>query len=240
MAALYSFYLSSEYWTAPYELSGGEAHHLSRVLRIKQGERVRLFDGEGRHGIFSVHSLTKQTVSLIPETEFFTRRPVGRCTLAAGFSKALRRSWFLEKAVELEADALWFWQGDHSQARLPEEEKSAWKTSMIAGAKQCENPWLPDLRMIPEGVQTLAEAVPFFDRAFMLYEGDTQGRLLAKDDLAGNRSLLLIVGPEGGFSAREAELLARAALPVSLGNRVLRWETAALLTLGMAWWARQG
>jgi 16S rRNA (uracil1498-N3)-methyltransferase len=79
------------------------------------------------------------------------------------------------------------------------------------------------------------------DRAFLLYEGDTGGRLLTRRDLADPGDLLLIVGPEGGFSPGEVRCLtAGGAAAVSLGARVLRWETAAVLTLGMAWWARQG
>ncbi len=241
MASLHSFYLAPEAWHSPFVLEGGEAHHLTRVLRIKPGATVRLFDGCGRHGLFTVQNAAKSGVSLTPQGEEFTHPPAVRCTLAAGFSKALRRGWFLEKAVELEAAALWFWQGDYSQASLPAAEKETWKAGLVAGAKQSENPWLPELAMLPGGTATLEERIPDFDRAYLLYEGDTHGRLLEKDDLAVPGSLLLIVGPEGGFSPREAEGLIRAgATAVSLGSRVLRWETAAILTLGMAWWARQG
>ena len=167
-------------------------------------------------------------------------RPEPRCTLAAAFSKALRRSWFMEKAVELEASALWFWQGDHSQASLPETEKDNWKASLVAGAKQCGNAWLPELAMLRGGAPALAAERRSFDRAFLLYEGETEGRLLRQADLADPGDILLVVGPEGGFSANEVSVLRDAdILPVSLGGRILRWETAAILTLGLAWWARQ-
>ena len=74
----------------------------------------------------------------------------------------------------------------------------------------------------------------------MLYEGETEGRLLTQQDLAGGGSTLLVIGPEGGFSPAEvATVIAAAVVPISLGKRILRWETAAVLVLGMAWWARQ-
>jgi 16S rRNA (uracil1498-N3)-methyltransferase len=178
---------------------------------------------------------------LSPEKVETLPPPSVRCTLAAGFSKALRRGWFLEKAVELEASALWFWQGEYSQASLPEQEKEVWKDSLIAGAKQCGNPWLPELSMLHGGVDALIRRLPAMDRAFLLYEGDTGGRLLTPQDLADPGDLLLIIGPEGGFSPGEVQrLTAGGAVAVSLGARVLRWETAAVLTLGIAWWARQG
>ncbi|MDR2075388.1 MAG: 16S rRNA (uracil(1498)-N(3))-methyltransferase [Desulfovibrio sp.] len=240
MPATPSFYLAPESWTAPYILSGKEARHLSRVLRLGRGASVRLFDGRGRQGIFRVDSADRGKVVLRPERMESLAPPAVRCTLAAGFSKALRRGWFLEKAVELEASALWFWQGEYSQASLPEQEKETWTAALIAGAKQCENPWLPELSMLRGGVDALVRRLPDMDRAFLLYEGDTGGRLLSPQDLAGPGDLLLIVGPEGGFSPGEVQrLTAGGALAVSLGPRVLRWETAAVLTLGLAWWARQ-
>lgn len=240
MAALHSFYLEPSQWSAPFILSGDEAHHLSRVLRVKPGGQVRLFDGQGRHGLFEVKSVSKTGVELALLSESFSPAPQTACTLAAGFSKALRRGWFLEKAVELEAAALWFWQGDYSQAELPEKEKSKWRASLVAGAKQCEGAWLPTLSMVGGGVQGVIDQSADFDRKFLLYEGDTGGRLLTREDLAGPGKLLLVVGPEGGFSPREAQALTGAGIEaVSLGDRILRWETAAVLTLGLAWWARQ-
>lgn len=240
MATIHSFYLSPEAWRAPFQLEGPEAHHLARVLRIRAGTVVRLFDGLGRHGLFRVEAVSKNMAALVPQSEESEARPAVRCTLAAGFSKALRRGWFMEKAVELEAAALWFWQGDYSQASLPEAEKDSWKSSLIAGAKQCGSAWLPELSMLRGGVSALAAHRPRFDRAFFLYEGETDGRLLRQADLVEPGDVLLIVGPEGGFSPREAALLLEAEITaVSLGGRILRWETAAVLTLGLAWWARQ-
>lgn len=241
MATLHSFYLAPEAWKEPFLLDGDEAHHLLRVLRVKAGAEVRLFDGSGRHGLFKVASAAKGSAVLELVNEAFEAPPATRCTLAAGFSKALRRGWFMEKTVELEASSVWFWQGEHSQAALPDAEKSKWRAALVSGAKQCEAARLPELAMVRGGVRGIVERRDEFDRAFMLYEGDTGGRLLRKEDLAVQGSILLVVGPEGGFSSAEVTALSGAGVvPVSLGDRVLRWETAAVLTLGMAWWARQG
>lgn len=238
---LHSFYLAPQAWGAPFTLDPGESHHLARVLRIKNGTTVRLFDGQGRHGLFTVLDAAKNAVVLALNSEECDPAPTARCTLAAGFSKALRRGWFMEKTVELEASAVWFWQGEYSHALLPEAEKQSWKAALLAGAKQCEASRIPELAMLHGGVDALAKRRGEFDRAFLLYEGDTQGRLLTREDLAQDGDILLIVGPEGGFSSAEVEALTRAGCEaVSLGKRILRWETAAVLTLGMAWWARQG
>ena len=240
MATLHSFYLPPEQWGAPFTLEGPEAHHLDRVLRLVPGRTVRLFDGEGRSGVFCIAEKSKKSISLRLEEEFFTPKPLVEVTLACGFSKALRRGWFLEKAVELEASALWLWKGDYSQCSLPDKEKQTWKANLVSGAKQCENPWLPSLRMMPAGVADIIAEKDSFDTACMLYEGDTKGTMLTRAMLEKPGKTLLVIGPEGGFSPSEAEALTSAGIQaVSLGNRVLRWETAAIMALGLAWWARQ-
>lgn len=245
MAAQHSFYLPPQSWREPFQLDAAESHHLVRVLRLKEGAEVRLFDGKGRYGIFRVATAAKCGVILRQESEHCDREPPVRYTLAAGFSKALRRGWFMEKAVELEAAALWFWQGEHSQGALPEAEKDSWRSSLIAGAKQCQSAWLPEFSLIKGGAAGLIARRGEFDRALLLYEGDakrnTGGRLLRREDLAAAGKLLLVVGPEGGFSLGEAAALQEAGVEaVSLGKGILRWETAAVLALGMAWWAGQG
>ena len=241
MATLHSFYLPPELWGPPFTLEGPEAHHLDRVLRLPPGRTIRLFDGEGRSGLFCIEKKNKKNIFLERLEETLAPRPPVEITLACGFSKALRRGWFLEKAVELEASALWLWQGDHSQCSLPDKEKQTWKANLVSGAKQCENPWLPSLRMLPGGVADLVAEKPAFTTACMLYEGDTKGAMLTRELLEKPGKTLLVIGPEGGFSPNEAETLAQAGIQaVSLGNRVLRWETAAIMALGLAWWARQG
>jgi 16S rRNA (uracil1498-N3)-methyltransferase len=240
MADIRSFYLAPEVWTPPFVLDARESRHLTRVLRLKAGSEVRLFDGRGRFGMFRVEDARGKAVTLSLLSEGREEPPETRCTLAAAFSKALRRTWFMEKTVELGASAVWFWQADHSRAVLPEAEKQNWKAALIAGAKQCGCAILPDLVIMPGGAAAVAGRRAAFDRAYLLYEGDTGGRFLELSDLESPGNVLLVLGPEGGFSPREAELLADAGIPpVSLGARVLRWETAAVLTLGLAFFARR-
>jgi 16S rRNA (uracil1498-N3)-methyltransferase len=238
MSDVRSFYLAPEAWKAPYTLDAGESRHLTQVLRLRTGAIVRLFDGRGRFGLFRVEDARRNAVQLALLSEGREEAPATRCTLAAAFSKALRRTWFMEKAVELEAAAVWFWRGDRSQTALPEAQKRRWTTALVAGAKQCGCATLPDLTLLDGGAEAVAARRKAFDRAYLLYEGDTGGRFIEQADLALPGEVLLVLGPEGGFSPREAELLAAAGiLPVSLGARVLRWETAAVLTLGLAFLA---
>lgn len=232
-----TFYLEPDAWREPWQLSGPEAKHLSRVLRMGPGDMVHLIDGLGREGEFTVRSVAKNKVDLEPQSLRQTPPPAPRVVLAMGWTKGLRRGWLLEKAVELQAAELWFWQAEHSQGRVPAEPKEAWEGKLLAGAKQCGNPRLPLLRTIPGGVGALIEEGRNFDTRFLLHEDRDAGASLAPADVATTGDVLCVLGPEGGFAPTEADTLMKNGFaPVSLGPSVLRWETAALLALGLFWW----
>ena len=235
-----NFFLAPECWHEPYTLEGQEAMHLSKVLRIKSGELICLLDGAGQSGIFAVTGSTKNKVGLSLVELTGHQRPESRCFLAAANTKAARKSWLLEKAVELEAGGVWFWQAERSQVKLPEHSKANWQEQLISGAKQCFNPWLPEIRTFTEGATELVGVAPQFSECYLLWEDANAKDLLTFEQIAPNGDTLFVLGPEGGLSAREVDIFtAHRFKAVSLGKRILRWETAALLCLGLVWWARE-
>jgi len=233
-----SFYLETGEWREPFVLSGAEASHLSRVLRIGAGAVVRLFDGCGTEGLFQVVTARKNKVELAPQSITTAPAPDCQAYLAAGWNKSSRRGWLLEKSVEFQAAGLIFWQAARSQGKVPAEPKDSWRDALIAGAKQSGAPRLPELSVCPGGPAELIAATNDFTRRFLLWEAPNLPRL-APADLSAPGKTLLAAGPEGGLTDAEAKLFMDAGFtPVSLGDGVLRWETAALLALGLAFWAR--
>lgn len=239
MTRLNSFYCPPERWGEPFILDGGEAHHLLKVLRTPLGEIVRLFDGHGREGLFRLKEVDRKKAVLEPESMNRHERASPGLVLAVGWNKAGRRDWLLEKAVELEAAGLWFWQASRSQGRVPERPKDTWLPKLVAAAKQCASPWLPELATL-DSRQALMSAASALPRRYLLWEEPGAELLDPVRDLSGSSGILMALGPEGGLEAAEAQALLEAGFaPRSLGQRVLRWETAALLGLGLAFWARQ-
>lgn len=238
-----TFFMPPEAWKEPYELDAVESHHLTRVLRIREGEEIRVLDGKGREGLFGVASCRRNKVLLQFLQDWRYPEPQSRVILAAGWTKAARRGWILEKAVEFEAAGIWLWQADRSQFPVPGDIKDSWHGQLVAGAKQCRNPWLPELRTLPGGVtelRTLAESFPDATKHVLVENGYEAVISLTPDVLGKPGTNICVVGPEGGFTTREVEELRRAGfLPATLGERVLRWETAAMLCLGLHWWKRQ-
>lgn len=236
MARIDGFYLPPGKWREPFVLEGGEARHLLTVLRGAPGTQVRLFDGRGRDGLFVVTETGKRHAVITPVELRHAPRIVKGMTLAVGFSKASRRDWLLEKAVELGAEGVAFWQARRSQGRVPDSPKEGWTDTMVAAAKQCGASWLPQLSVLPDGVQALAELGASFTSRVLLWENE-EDAVLTQADLAGRT--LAVVGPEGGFDDEEAEALRAAGFASRhLGSTTLRLETAALLVLGLHYHAR--
>lgn len=234
----HSFYLPPEDWGSQCVLSGQEARHLTQALRITAGQEVRLLDGAGREGIFMVEKAGKRDVALRLLSEHVHPRPASLPIMALAWSKATRRGFFMEKAVELGVHAIWLWQSDHSQGKVPADVKESWQGQMIAGIKQCGNPWLPEVHVLPGGVEELSRRAATADHKFLPWEQQENVPMLTPA-LAGQAGVsVYVIGPEGGFSSHEISALGgQGFMPVSLGSRVLRCETAAMLCLGLHWWA---
>lgn len=229
-----AFFIPPEQFAAPYALTGGEAGHCAKVLRKRPGELVRAFDGTGRHGLFRIETVGRDRVELVPESLEESPLPARRLHVAAGFSRSARRDFFLEKAVELGAAGIVFWQAERTQGKMPGDPKEAWTAGLIAAAKQCGAARLPTLACVPGGAPGLAQAGQAYPRRFLLWEDPAVSRPLTPADLTADGDTLCVVGPEGGFSdAEAATLTATGFVPVTLGPRVLRWETAALAVLAL-------
>lgn len=237
MARLDSFYLPPASWRPPFRMEGDEARHLAKVLRLGPGAQVRCFDGEGREGLFTVESV-KGGVTLRQDSESMTPRPAIETWLALGWNKSTRRGWLMEKAVELGAAGILFWEAERSQGGMPVAPKDSWKAQLVAGAKQCGNPWLPELEMVPGGPEAVIERCAEFEHRWLLWESLDIRRSLTREDLTGAGRRVFVLGPEGGLTEAEALSFQTAGFTaVTLGPRPLRWETAALLSLGLSWWA---
>lgn len=246
MPRLNSYHLPPERWPSQDSsrvlLSGPEARHLLGVLRAKPGDTLRLFDGQGRWGLFQLVAVSgKAQAELAAQSLHAEPRPTAGLVLALGWNKSARRDWLLEKAVELDALGILFWTAARSQGEPPLVAKDSWREKCVQAAKQCVAAWLPDLGVVPGGVEGLiriaGQSSGWYTGCYMLDEGADVSALPDPARLAAGRNLV-VIGPEGGLERGEAERLASAGFQaVSLGPRPLRWETAALYCLGLAHFA---
>lgn len=238
-----SFYLPPKDWQEPFAsamLEGPEAHHLLKTMRAHPGDELRLFDGHGREGVFILEHHDRNKAFLKSVAVRTLPHPKREVHLALGWNKTFRRGWLLEKSVELEATGFVFWQAARSQGRVPETPKNTWLDQLVAAAKQCGNPWLPRLETAPAGARELIDKYAHFEHRIILWENQDATRFFDPAALLPNGRTVLILGPEGGLADNEVDLFTSAGfLPLSLGRSVLRWETAALLCLGLLYWQGQ-
>ncbi|HDS74133.1 MAG TPA: 16S rRNA (uracil(1498)-N(3))-methyltransferase, partial [Firmicutes bacterium] len=171
------------------------------------------------------------------EKMFESGEPTVKVTLAAAIIKADRFESLVEKATELGVDAVWPMESENSVVRAPSENKQRrWRAIAESAAGQCLRsrvPQIADPLMLDDVIARRGE----FDAAFVAWERQRNGSLESAT-LDSRKRILLIVGPEGGFTPVEiARLESANVTPVTLGARRLRTVTAAitLLTLTMQW-----
>ncbi len=236
---MHAFYLEPEKWTKA-SLEDAEFTHLSKVLRLKINDTFVLFDGQGREALCKILSISKKFSTFEIIEDKMHEEPKSKIILAAAWTKAARRGFLFEKAVELEASELWIWRSQYSQFPLPEENSAtvqSWQMQLIAGLKQCHNPFLPKLKLINNQQDLINEAKQY--NSLQVLTTDEAPTILpyTNEYLNNEGTTVLTIGPEGGFSAEETNLFAKHnAKFFTMGDRILRYETAAVLALGLHFW----
>lgn len=233
-----AFYLPPDQWGEPLRLSGEEFHH-AQVLRVKPGDKITLLDGRGKTAICSVLGIGKKEMLLSAEDITRTPAPASFPIIALALSKAVRRGFFMEKASELGAGAIWVWEAERSQGKLAQSLFRNLEGQLVAGMKQSLNPWLPELALF-DSIQEVIQASTECQWKYLPYEAEEPSHMLNREMLGKPGKTLYIIGPEGGICEAELEALDGAGFRrASLGPRVLRCETAATLCLGLHYWASQ-
>ena len=209
------------------------ARHI-HVLRLTPGEIVTIFNGEG--GEFHARLCEIEKKRVVVELKTFSPREAESAhalTLAQGLPEGSKMDWIIEKAVELGATAIVPLAASRSVVKVTaeraEKKMAHWQGIMAAAAEQCGRNRLPHL----------TEPVNFL---LWINQQDLHRRVLLSPrgtqsltDWARHQppqALTLIIGPEGGFTEAEESLaIARGALCLAMGERVLRTETAGLAAL---------
>jgi len=209
------------------DLAEAQAHYLANVMRLGPGDAMRLFNGADGEWRAVVRDVARRRVTL--EVEAMTRAmaPAPDCWLCFALLKRNKTDLVVEKATELGVRVIQpvitaRTQADHvNMARL--------RAIAIEAAEQCERLDVPELRP-PLALETLISGWP----ARRLYVADERREAGVLGGMQGQPSALM-TGPEGGFTDTELERITRTPLVtrISLGQRILRAETAAIAGLAL-------
>jgi len=214
-----------------FELPPEAAHHASRVLRLRVGDAVQIFDGLGNaldatiNGISGKHVMlgNLQTFMGQPESSLHIRLAQAMCT-------SDKMDWIVQKATELGATEIMPVQTQRSVAKLSgtraEKRTEHWRNVAISACEQCGRNTLPLLPAPQELNSWLNVRRQTPGSKFILLPG---GASNLHTQPKPQDSATLLIGPEGGFTTDEANVAQQAGfIPILLGPRVLRTETAAI------------
>lgn len=217
-------------------IEGGQAHYLSRVMRIGEGDAIVLCDDATGEWTARVASAGKREVVAVPETRTRPREQVPDFTLCAALLKKPNFDLVLEKATELGVRRVQPVITRRCVADSLNAERA--RTIVTEAAEQCARTALPELAT-PAKLEALLRDWPA-ERT--LFFADETGGAPAPAAFAANPGpAALLIGPEGGFDAAERTAIraVAAARPISLGPRILRGETAAIAATAL-WMALNG
>lgn len=220
-------------------LAPAQAHYLRDVMRLNPGDAVRLFNGRDGAWLAEIAALGKGKGTLRCTAAIAPQRPEPEIWLLFAPLKSARQDMLVEKAVELGVSVLQPVLTERTQTRRVNPERLL--AQAIEAAEQCERLTLPEVRPLAELFDLLAG----WPAGRTLFYGDESGggtpALAAFSAPATAGGDALLVGPEGGFSPRELDVLRAASfsLGVGFGPRILRAETAALTGLSL-WQAARG
>ncbi|MDN5568278.1 MAG: 16S rRNA (uracil(1498)-N(3))-methyltransferase [Paracoccus sp. (in: a-proteobacteria)] len=220
----------------PVPLDAAQAHYLSGVMRLKSGDRIRVFNGCDGEWLAGIDQASKRGGTVIPvEPSGPQKNPPDLWLCFAPIKKA-RTDFIVEKAAEMGAARILPVQTDHTNSERIRQDRL--QAHAVEAAEQCGGTFVPQVH----DLTPLSRLLDGWDPARRILWAD-EALAGPAQTLAGLQggSWAILIGPEGGFSETERTRLRQSPFvtPVSLGPRILRADTAAVAALAL-WQAALG
>lgn len=236
------YFLANEQLTESNALIlGDDAHHISRVMRGKIGDEIIVCNEEGICYAAKLKQLGEEvTAELVSKLDKETEMPVA-VTIAQGLPKGDKLEMVLQKGTECGAMAFLPVAMDRSVVKLDPKKAAKkverWQKIAKEAAEQAHRQQVPRVYGVASFKEMLAIGADYDVKLFAYEETAKHGELsqlkASLNQVVHGQKILVVVGPEGGISEKEADALTAAGfLPCALGPRILRTETAPLYLLG--------
>lgn len=217
-------------------IEGGQAHYLTTVMRLKPGGHLKLFDDVTGEWLGEVTATARRDCHVRIVEQLRPREDVPDLWLCAAPIKRARIDWVAEKASELGVARVIF--VDTRRAVVDKLNLDRLRAHMVEAAEQCERTALPQLSDLTPLNRLLAD----WPAGRKLFFADEEGGApIGHAVRAARGPAAILIGPEGGFDPAERTAIRALpdAVPVSLGPRILRADTAAIAAIGV-WMAANG
>ena len=205
------------------EVSGDEAHHAIKVLRINIGEEILISDGAGNWVRASVENIEKKTFAAKVLERGFQPEKSPRLIVVQGLPKSDRVKDAIEILVESGVDLIIPWQADRSISKWQKDSLDKWKNAAVAATKQSRRFRKPEI-IDGLSLSQLLEIESENSVILVMHESaTTKLSQVVTSKFADMSEIIIVIGPEGGISESELELLQSVgAHIVGLGPEVFR------------------
>lgn len=242
---MYHFFTDTELFTdTDVTIAGPDVNHIKNVLRMKPGERVLVSDGKGLNRFCKLTEIGPEFVraEILEDEVRNTELPV-RVTLYQGLPKVDKMELIIQKCVELGVFRIVPVSMSRCVVKLDAKKETAkikrWEGISESAAKQSKRLIVPEISGVVSFKEALEEAksadcaiVPYEDSESLSGAGGMKKTRTLIAGMKPGSTCAVFIGPEGGFSPEEIELaMENGVQPVTLGNRILRTETAGIFVM---------
>ncbi len=222
-------------------LTGENAEH-AKVLRLKNGEKVLICDGEGNECVCTVSDVSPGQISLVVQKRQASEsEPKVKASVYMAFPKADKLEHVIQKATELGAYEIVAFPSERCISRPDEKslrkKQERWQKIAASAAEQSGRGRIPQVVVLDSYKQALSRAGES-DLSILFYENEKATTLKMALNESSYSSISLLTGPEGGLETKEVEMAKDAGFRIcTLGSRILRCETAPLCALSAVMYA---
>lgn len=237
---MYQFFVEEEQvHSDSISITGGDVNHIKNVLRMKNGEKIRVSSKSGQAYFCHISSiLDDEVVAAIDSADETGTELDNHIVLYQGLPKGDKMELIIQKAVELGVSEIVPVAMKNCVVKLDEKKAQSkckrWQAIAESAAKQSKRTVIPQIQMPLSWKQALEEAKEL-DVVLVPYENE-RGMEATREifrSIPEGASIGVMIGPEGGFSPEEIAQLDKDMHRISLGRRILRTETAGMATLSM-------
>ena len=217
-------------------ISGSDANHLARSLRAKRGDKITAVDGTGNCAVLELINFDRETIKAKRIGELQKIVVEKKIILADCLPKQNRFDNIIEKATELGVEKIQPLISERTIARPRDNKLERWQRIAKEAAEQCARDTIPEIENVRELDDWLKEITPPDEDTLFLFCWELEQETTVREGLRLNRdkNIIVLIGPEGGFSEREVSKIKSAGgVSVTLGKRILKTDTAAVSVLAM-------
>lgn len=225
------------------KIEGNEVRHIRRVLRLKVGDNLSVFDGSGREYEGTIVEEDPSAVMVMVQNILSSKTESHlEITLAQSMVKGEKMDYLIQKGTELGVKEIIPFFSYRSVPLLDKSKRlkryHRWERIAVEASKQCGRGVVPKIEPLKDYSEMLQTA-PLDSLRLILWERGGESLKEVLKESKEKKKVFFIVGPEGGMSDEEVEHAKRAGfIPVTLGRRILRSETASLCLLSILQYER--